>query len=222
MHPLAAGIPQARNTWRRTWPVLRNAWPVVLGVVGPVVAASLGWFCTDNRSDQIRFAGTALQFFGLLLVWLGISSARRAFKRPSVLAAIGQWLRSFRSSIWPRNQTIHVGSASIGLSVGGASVVATGTVKDRTLPQRLDLLEQAVERLRQSSEARANQIEARISSVQAETRKEAAKITSAQDNLRRQMEDLAVGDSHLEIVGFCWLVLATFATSIPDVIAEWI
>jgi hypothetical protein len=221
MLSLSAGIRHTRNAWHRIWPVLWKAWPVLLGVAGPVVALFLGWLCSSNRSDQIRFAGTALQFFGLLLVWMGISDARRTFKLPPVFASIAEWLRSLLSSLRPQNQTIIVGSASIGLS-GVSALAAIGTVKGgETLEQRIDRLEQALERLRQSGEARATRIEATIGTVRTELREQTEQMVSAHNDLRRQLEDLAVGDSHLQIVGFWWLLLATFATSIPDVIAKW-
>lgn len=58
MLSFAAGIRHTRNAWHRVWPVLRKAWPAFLVIAGPAAAFLLGWLCSSNRANQIRFAGT--------------------------------------------------------------------------------------------------------------------------------------------------------------------
>jgi hypothetical protein len=208
----------AFDTWRRLWLELRKAWPAALGIAGPVAAYWLARFWSNDAANQIRYAGTVLQCFGLVLVWSGIAGTRRAFKRPPLFGAIVEWIRRVRASVRYRDHRIILGSGAA--TSRGGSVSARVTVRDSTVERRVDLLERELEHLRQETEKRDRAIEVKIEAASSEQRDKARQLEAGQRDLRRQLEDFAVGDSHLEIIGFWWLVFATFATSIPEELAR--
>jgi hypothetical protein len=66
-------------------------------------------------------------------------------------------------------------------------------------------------------------LHADIAGVRQDLQIQTAELKSADAELRKLVKEVAVGegaDLHFQSIGFWWVVLSTFATSIPDEIAN--
>jgi hypothetical protein len=203
--------------------VLRSGWPFLVFVGGPVVAWVIGFLGASNAADQVRYAGTLLQLFGLGLVWFGIRGARQTFGSESEFAATRNWLKALARSFREPNATAIVGSG--GVAVGVAGLSGFGRVSATTVEDRIQLLEGEVDALRSSMHAEDSRLRAAIDGLKQDLDARARRLASADDELRKSLKSLAVGDGvgrHLSSIGFWWVVMATFATCIPDELATYL
>jgi hypothetical protein len=73
-------------------PCVRPTWPFFLFFAGPGVAYLLavlaGRLLNRDAADQVRYFGTWLQLFGIVLVAQGVRELRREFNRPTLCAAM--------------------------------------------------------------------------------------------------------------------------------------
>jgi hypothetical protein len=205
----------------RVWPEVRQTWPLVLFFVGAMVAYVLavvaGYLLPlglADAADQVRYFGTWLQLFGILLVAQGVSELRREFKRPTVVA----WMRSRFAAIVQSfkrpDHTLFAGSGSITISGSDATLtVGRGRV---TTDERLDPLEREIDHLQRQADEHERKVESKLSEVRAELSKEAQQRIEAHARTNAKLDGLAVGGLHLDVIGLWWLLFATVATSVPD------
>jgi hypothetical protein len=77
---------------KRVWPEVRQTWPFFLFFAGPAVAYVLavlaGHLPNRGAADQVRYFGTWLQLFGIVLVAQGLRELRREFNRPTIFATL--------------------------------------------------------------------------------------------------------------------------------------
>lgn len=206
----------------RVWPEVRHTWPFFLFFAGPAVACLLavlaGRLLNRGAADQVRYFGTWLQLFGLVLVAQGMRELRREFNRPTVFAAmrarINAILQSFRAQH-------HVAITGVGgVSLAGSVALAHGRVRGTT-EQRLDGLERDIDALRKDAQERENKVQDKLSELRAELSNEKQERIEAHAEINRKLDDVAVGGLHLNVIGLWWLLFATIANSVPDGVA-WI
>ncbi|HEV8608874.1 MAG TPA: hypothetical protein VGS98_02230 [Thermoanaerobaculia bacterium] len=211
--------------WRALLSEIRNGWPAGLFIGGLLVASMIGWLIwwrvrPVTAADSIRYAGTLLELFGLVLVAIGLSDVRRLFGRLSILVKIQGSLSRAGAAI--RSHPI-TGSGAV--AIGGAQVSARGRTFHRAREgaspeERVSMLEKgldsALEELDRAVQRVENQFAATRESIQHESRERAA------DNQRvsQKIEEFAVGGLHLEIVGLSWLILGMIATNLAGEIAR--
>jgi hypothetical protein len=61
-----------------------------------------------------------------------------------------------------------------------------------------------------------------IGTVRDDVQRETQERQAAEQRTFRQIEEVAIGGLHLEIVGLVWLFFGVLGTSIPDEIARWL
>ena len=89
-----------------------------------------------------------------------------------------------------------------------------------SLDRRVALLEENLNRLRDEVDAKENKIGRELSAVRGAIEEERRAREKEARRITRQMEELAVGGLHLELIGLTWLVLGVLGTSIPDEVAK--
>jgi hypothetical protein len=159
---------------RRVWPEVRQTWPFFLFFFGPAVAGLLavvaGRLLNRGAVDQVRYFGTWLQLFGIVLVAQGVRELRREFHRPTVLAAMRSRIAAIVQSLRSGNRTVAImGVGSIGLAGGAA--FAYGRVRG-TVEQRLDGLEREIDSIRKDLQERDTKLEQKLAELRGELSKE--------------------------------------------------
>src|SRR5688572_26982761 len=163
----------ARTLRNRVWPEVRQTWPFFLFFAGPVVAYLLavlaGKLLERGSVDQVRYFGTWLQLFGIVLVATGVRELRREFGRPNVFAAMRARVHAILHSFKAQHQVAITGVGAIGLA--GSAVLAYGRVGG-TPEQRLDGLEREIDALRKDAQEREKKFDDLLSEVRGELSKE--------------------------------------------------
>jgi uncharacterized membrane protein HdeD (DUF308 family) len=206
----------------RVWPEVQQTWPFFLFFAGPAVAYLLavlaGRQLNRGAADQVRYFGTWLQLFGIVLVAQGVRELRREFNRPTVFAAIRARIHAIRQSFQAQHYVAITGVGAVGLA--GSAALAYGRVRGTT-EQRLDGLEREIDGLRRDAQERERQFQDKLSELRGELSKEQQERIEAHAEIKRKLDNVAVGGLHLDVIGLWWLLFATIATNVPDGVA-WI
>jgi hypothetical protein len=202
----------------RAGPEIRPTWPFFLFFVGPTVAYLLAVFAGRllhrGSADQVRYFGTWLQLFGIVLVAQGVRALRREFNRPTVSAAIRARFRAIVQSLGSGDRILEVTAVE---SVALAESVAVGYGRvGGTTEQRLDGLEREIDDIRKQADERETRLQDKLARLRIEFSKETLKRSEGDADIRRSLDSLAVGGLHLDVIGLWWLLFATIATSVPD------
>lgn len=199
---------------------LVDAWPAWLATFGILIAALFGWMLSHDGSTGVLYAGTMLEMFGLATVAFGLSEVRRSFGRPSLSQKFLAWLRQVAGAFRPPKPVTLQANAGLMATVGGQARLTVRAGPDSSLDRRVAILEENLDRLREEVDANESKIKKEVGAV----RDALSREQQARDNEFRkmgaQMEELAVGGLHLELVGLTWLVVGGLGTSIPDQIAR--
>lgn len=190
-----------------------------LAVGVPVLAIAMTGWITCYSPDRWLYVGLILQLMGLALVAYGIAKTRKEFRLGSLARGLLNWFKGLADTIFAARRAV-TGTGGIDVSaVLSNSVRATGTLgfaPGATIEERLVALEAAGRELHQRvAEVRQDLVEASRALSQALANETTSRSTELAE-LRGALKDLAVGGIHLETVGVIWLLLATFASTIPD------
>jgi hypothetical protein len=193
-----------------------------MAVGGIAASCGLAFLISADLQTGILYAGTSLDFFGLVLVAKGISDTRKQFLRPSVFGRVRQWFGLLADAF--RGEE-HQSSANVGarfeLKNGGVNFKLSAA-KDATIEQRVQLLEQNLDRLFEENRQTIDRNEVRFRKIEQDALGETEQRTAGEIRLSQQIEDLAVGDFHLEAIGIVWLLLGIIFTNIPAEVAKLI
>jgi hypothetical protein len=199
---------------------LRDAWPVWLAIAGILVAAFFGWVLSHDASAGVLYAGATLEMFGLGTVAFGLSEVRRSFGRPSLREKCLAWLSQVASAFRPPKPITLQANAGLEAIVGVGARLIVRAGPGSSLDQRVAILEENLNRLRDEVDANESKIKREVAAV----REALSREQQARDNEVRRMaahmEELAVGGLHLELVGLTWLVFGGLGTSIPGEVAR--
>ena len=199
---------------------LTTAWPVLLVLLGMIVAVAVGWtsvcVCSASPSAGIRYAGTALQICGLGVVARGLSKVRKSFGRPSLGEKVVAWFRQLGAAFFPpRLITAQGDMGGVARATGEMrGVVVAGP--DASLDRRVTILEDNFHRLREELDAKETQVRTELRTLKAAVVQEQRAREAEARRISSHMEDFAVGGLHLEFVGLTWLFLGVLGTSLPD------
>jgi hypothetical protein len=215
--------PLMRIQWRNLWLVItKGAAPfwiaagglLVSGILGKVLGARAG------VSVEILYAGTLLDFFGLLLVAQGLSETRKQFGQPSLFGRVRQWLRLLADTFRGKEHTsIATATGRLNIRTGPVNL-KFGAADNATIEQRVQLLEQNLDRLSEEHRKMIERNETQLAAINQTLQQERQERTAGETRLSRQIEDLAVGDFHYEVIGIVWLLFGIIFTNIPDVVAN--
>jgi hypothetical protein len=205
--------------WRALGALLPKASPTWLMVGGVVLAGAIG--CTASRTvgDSVRYAGTILQVLGLFTVAEGLRRMRRMFGRPTLRAGAKDWFRRLVAAFRQPAPIDLVVILESGAHMTGEVRVRQSAGPGASVDQRLEVLQENVNRLEEELDAKIRELRKRIADVQESLKRESEERTAGDGRTARQIEEVAVGGLHLEIVGLLWLTLGVLGTSIPDQIA---
>jgi len=208
--------------WKRLGYVLSiEAWPFWLLVIGTLFAWLISYRIASTCAEQILYGGTLLQLCGLLTVAYGIRELRKLFERPNMQAQLLAWVESLKRALGkPVSCTAVVGGG--GVVCGGAGIAVAGTTGGLTVNERVDALEKALAEMRKEQEMKLKDLDGSVSRVEGLIHVEGANRQKGDNALLQKLEDMAVGDLQLEVIGFVWLLLGMLGTSVPNEIAKLI
>ncbi len=211
--------------WRALFAVLKDAWPtwpIWLAVVWIALAFTAGWLLSTTLSAAVRYAGMILQFLGLVTVAIGLSQMRRLFGRPSLIARVFGWLERLAAAFGrPKSYTLEASAGSY-VVVGEEARLVRGVGPGASVEQRLSILEENVSHLRDEVDTKVQGLRQEVATVKESIQRESQERQAGDQELRRTIEEVAIGGLHLETVGLVWLILGVVGTSIPDEIAAWL
>jgi len=192
--------------WRILVEAMKNAWPTWLAIGGIALSVAAGWVFSPDVSATVRYAGTSLQVLGLATVAIGLSETRRLFGRPSLPRKISGWFRRLAAAFTiPKPQTLQVSNGVIA-SVTGKGRMVRGLGQGASLEDRVSLLEEDLNQLRDELDVEKQEIRQKIKTVREHLERETQERRVENQQAARRIEELAVGGIHLEIVGLLWLV----------------
>jgi hypothetical protein len=205
--------------WRALGRAIAEARPAWLCLAGVVASWLIGWFCywrfSPGCSAAIRYAGTALQILGLLSVALGLYHMRKLFPRRT-RGWFGRLVQAFRRP----KPVSYQASAEGGLILGGKARVRYRVGPGASLEDRLRVLEGHLEQLEGEMGTEFQDMKEQVTKLQNSLGRETKERSAADDGTARQIEEVAIGGLHLEVVGLVWLILGVLGASIPDEIVR--
>jgi len=206
---------RARKLSRHIFVEGQPGWYTLLGLIAAWWAPL--WLFTINPEVHMRWTGMLLQIGGVGTVAWGLSKTRELFDRPGIWQSIIRWVAAIPDQVRaPRTITV---SASGAMKIQrSASLQVHNSLGDKSLEEKVNWLLDRVEKL-----------EGRISDLRREGREqekkleslideEASQRESADANINRQIEEVAIGGLHLEFMGIVWLVLGIVLSSFPAVL----
>jgi hypothetical protein len=200
--------------------VFVDANPAWLCLGGILLSSVIGWLiarrssggCSPaSASAALRYAGTSLQILGLLSVARGLYDMRQLFPKRKE-----GWFRRL-GQVFGRPKVVSVeASAGSTALVEGRPRLRSGAGPGATVEQRLEVLEGNVKQLEGEMDAEIKDVKEQVARVQGGLNRERDERRGADDKTANQIENVAIGGLHLEVVGLLWLVLGVLVTSIPD------
>jgi len=191
-------------------------WYTLLGLIAAWWAPL--WLFTINPEVHMRWTGMLLQIGGVGTVAWGLSKTRELFDRPGIWQSIVRWVAAIPDQMRAPRTITASASGKLPLFSVSASVEVHSSPGDKSLEEKVTWLLNQVEKL-----------EGRISDLRREGREqekkleslideEASQRESADENINRQIEEVAVGGLHLELMGLVWLVVGIVLSSFPAVL----
>jgi hypothetical protein len=198
----------------------RPFWVLVGGLL---LAYGLPLLFTSDPEDLNRFAGTILQFCGLVLVAKGIEDTRQLFGKPSLRQQLKTWAMALVNSLkapQPINITLPTITGGATVSGGLVSVKISQGLDARVaeLERRLDEMQKTVDELKHGLQKEAAERREEIA-------REIAGVRAEIERHRRTMENYAAGGLSFEVAGLVWLLVGTAVGSLPGelaFIAKWV
>jgi hypothetical protein len=183
--------------WATLRAALKEAWPTWLAIVGIVSAFTLGSLSSTSVSGTIRYAGTILQLMGLATIAYGLREMRRLFKRPSLFAWFRRLGAAFKA---PKPIVVQPSAAEVTTASDRARVVLS-VGPGVPLEERVKVIEENLNRLRDDLDTKTEEIRRELSTVKDGVQRESQERQAAEQRTVRQIEEVAIGGLHLEIVG---------------------
>jgi hypothetical protein len=174
---------------------------------------------TFGPTEQtFRLAGLGLQLLGLGLVAKQIGDAFRSFNHPTPFARTKEWFALLAvhlglSKHEPRHLVMHPLTGTIRMQGGLPNLVVSDP---NTVERRLHYVETKLNLLEKRLVDTSNEMEAATEKLQEAIAQQ--KETAA--TLRSLVEDQAIGDAHLDIVGVVWLFVGTVFAGVPQELAD--
>ena len=205
--------------WRALGVVLGEAWPAWIALGGIGSAGLIGWATSTGVSASIRYASTILQILGLLTVALGLHHMRELFGRPTVTRRAMNWFGRLARVFRPPEPITLQASVSGVAAVTGEARVRRSAGAGASVEQRLEVLEGNLNQLQDELDTKIGDVRSKIGQLEESLRRERDERRTADDRTSRQIEEVAIGGLHLEIVGLLWLTLGVLGASVPDEVA---
>jgi hypothetical protein len=194
---------------------LRAFWSAVLA---PLVALAFLFLNPAGGDLRVRAAGYALTILGVLLVAKGVFDTQSLFSRPKYRRRIGQWLKRATIPLKRRDAVVLAGGAQFGITVNG-TLTFQSKPKQRTVSERLRLLEEGLSDLKQQVTSESAKLAAQIETMKTELKEERAKRRSEVGEVRRLIDTYSAGNLDFELVGLAWLVVGQAFAYFPGEIA---
>lgn len=193
-----------------------------------VVAVSLAVPAAFYGSSEatFRYAGLALQLFGLVLVAVGIEGSLRTFKQASLLSRTSQWFVSLGVllvTLVRRQPTRISGNGAILLSgtltltghASAALISAPNALEDRVTAVEADL-----KNLRSALAEHSSKTGAELDRLKSDLSKSNVVLQETEARLQSLVKEEATGGLHLELVGLITLMFGTLFAGIPEEISH--
>lgn len=205
--------------WRELGTAMSAFWPVGLAIVGFLLAAFVGWIPSTSVSAWIRYTGIVLELMGLATVAHGLNKLLKEFGQPGVLRRIWdslrQVVRAFRRTEPTRIQPLAGSITATSGMVGVMQSVGPGA----TVERRLEVLENKLSQLQHELDRESQDRRGKDTILEEGLRREREERSKADGYASALIQNVAIGNFHLEFVGLVWLGLGVFGTSLPDEVA---
>jgi hypothetical protein len=209
------------------WSVLRlaakDAWAVGLAALGLfdayMVAAEIGWLRSMGPVAVVQMAGTLLGLLGIWTTVEGLIELRGRFKGPLRASLSGWFARVMQAFRKPQNVTIQAGSAAVNVTLGTATLTATGVTAPPTIDQRLSVLEGDVRDLRAQIASATSALRDSVSTLKRDLQQERREREEGDRRALQEVEGLAAGGFDLAMVGVFWTVIGGILSSPAG---EWV
>ena len=213
-------ITRMRIRWNALVAVAGDARPLWIFLAGVILACVVGWLCSSDMSAAVRYAGTVLQMLGLLAVAHGLRETRKLFGAPTMMRRVWGWFGRLRR-VFRRPEPIILQASAAGFSLAtGRARLRRGVGAGATVEQRVEVLEANLQSHEQEFDQTTNDLSSKSGQLEKNLSRERDERKAADDKTWRQIEEVAIGGLHLELVGLWWLALAVLGTSIPDELAS--
>ena len=149
-------------------------------------------------------------------------AARRLFGRPSLIAKIVGWFQRLAAAFTPAKPiTVQASAGGVAIA-GGEARLVRGVSPGAPVEQRLSVLEENVNLLRDEMDTKVHGLRRELAGVKESIQHESKERQVEDQKTARKIEEVAIGGLHPETVGLFWLILGVVGTSIPDEVAAWL
>jgi hypothetical protein len=187
-----------------------------------IVTLALGFLIAfpypKSPADRVRYCGLVFQLFGIVCVVINLRSRIRLFGRPDLIDYLRRWW-SHRPR-WNRKKAhiLHAEPGSFKRSFGDVQFWH-GVAANASIEARFAALEKNVQQLKKRQESIENKIQEEFKRVTEIVDSERRVRDSQITDLRKMIEELGVGELHVEIIGVIYLVLGIVMAGLPGEIA---
>lgn len=189
-----------------------TAWPAwVWLLIFAIHMCLLSYFPDAIVNDTIALL---TQLVGATLVLISIDSALGLMKKQSLLSMPWSWVRSF-----PRyRQVVNISASGGRISLGGgiADLTARVEIATKTVDERIEYLEQEMQRLWDTRKRDLMHMEARVDQVERKLALEQSSTREELDSLTSQVERISVGGVKVQALGAALIVHGSVAGWWPE------
>jgi hypothetical protein len=129
-----------------------------------------------------------------------------------------RWFRQLATAFTaPKPTSVSVSFAGIATMAGDLRVDLVPR-PGATLAERVSILEEKLKHLRDELDTKIQGVRREVDTVKKSVERESQERRVGDEKMAREIEEVAIGGLHLEVVGLIWLFLGIMASGIPDVV----
>ena len=211
---------QRKRQWAAQKPLF---WLNLLFLLATVIVVFI-WTAAGSSDFRVRTWGMVLQLIGVGTVWFDLSAMARSFGREGVIRATWKW---FKAGIFGQDGIATMTGVAAASSSGKARAKARWPIDPNASDEfRLAAVEKNLSKIDEDLDAAFAEIDKVEGELKARIREECERRGAAISAIRREFEEVAVGNSSVLLFGVVWLaagvLLATWAPEIAKVAAgQW-
>lgn len=165
--------------------------------------------------DHIRWLACAFEFFGVMLVIVGVDKSRRAFGRSSIFGTAVTWLKDARYLVVrrpPTTTTLLASGGSFRISMGNVRVVAHGSSVD----ERLEWLKKQISEVNDRVDGAISKMDEQEARTRSDLKAEETAREGADKELMKRLEESMIGDFGVELLGAGYLIVGLFLSNLTQ------
>jgi len=207
--------------FRRLKNWLFDAFPFWLFMGVFILAMVIPFLFQLNPVDHVYYTGFLLQFSAFLTIILRINWLHKYLSddNSGFIGLIIEWFKRF-TGIFKKPKHVNI-DLNRGFSASGGSVANTVSLPDRTLEQRVEVLEENQRRLENNLRETESTINTRIDEIVNDINKQISEVKNEISSTKKETKEFKADSLKFEIVWSLWFIVGLTVSSFSEVIGDW-